>query len=311
MSPSVTVRAPRATRPAKLAFAAAVTLSISACAGSGSTGNSVAESTSLQPAFTKLPSTEASDDCGPATAVTKTPGRLTIATDDPAYAPWFQDNDPSNGKGFEGAVAKAVAEKLGYTSDLVDFTAVPFYDALAAGPKTFDFDINQMTIVGDRRAAVDFSSPYYAVAQSVVAMAGTEAASARTLADLSNFRLGAQRGSTSVAAIVETLRPGLQPVEFDTTDAAKNALADGEIDALVVDIPTGFQIVEDQVQGSVLVGQFPRPNEVTEFFGLVLEKNSKLTVCASAAVDALYADGTLERLAGQWIADTAGAHVLE
>ncbi|KAA0021173.1 ABC transporter substrate-binding protein [Antrihabitans cavernicola] len=298
-------------RVAILAVALATLVSVSGCSGSEQPGTAVAQSTTLRPAFTKLPPTGASDDCGPQSGTTVVPGQLTIATDDPAYAPWFENNDPSNGKGFEGAVAKAVADKLGYVGDAVRFTSVPFDQALAPGPKNFDFDINQVTILDDRRAAVDFSSPYYAVAQSVVAMSNTPAAQARTLADLSGFRLGAQRGSTSVAAITDALRPGMTPIEFATTDDAKVALQEGEIDALVVDIPTAFQIVENQIPGSILVGQFPRPNEVTEFFGLVLAKNSKLTVCASAAVDALYADGTLERLAGQWIADTAGARILE
>lgn len=171
------------------------------------------------------------------------PVTLTIATDSPAYEPWFSDDDPANGEGFEGAVAKAVYEKLGYRAGQVEFVRVPWGEAMAPGPKNFDFDINQFTIVGERRDTVDFSSPYYAVAQSIVAMTGTPAAS---------------------------------------------------------DLPK-----------STLVGQFPRPNSVTEFFGLLLEKGSPMTPCASAAVDTLYADGTLDLLAQTWLVDTGGAPFLE
>nr|WP_307829693.1 transporter substrate-binding domain-containing protein [Antrihabitans stalagmiti] len=292
------------------AIAAAAVLLLAACSGSESESAQPTTSSAGQ-AFTKLPSTGAADTCGPDSGTTMADGVLTIATDNPAYPPWFVDNNPANGNGFEGAVAKTVAEKLGYTGNRVKYVSVPFDQALQPGPKPFDFDINQFTILDERRNSVDFSSPYYAVAQSVVALNDNPAAQADSLADLSGFRLGAQRGSTSLDAIVETLHPNIPAVAFNTNDDAKAALEAGDIDALVVDIPTGFQIAGAQIPGAVLVGQFPRPNEVTEFFGLVLAKGSPLTPCVTAAVDALYADGVLERLADQWLADMAGATILE
>ncbi|MGW0041675.1 ABC transporter substrate-binding protein [Rhodococcus sp. NPDC003348] len=299
-------------RPAALfPLALAAVLAVSGCSSSDAGTAAAPTSTPVPNAYTKLPSTAAIGDCGPDTGATRAPGTLTVATDSPAYAPWFVDDDPANGKGFEGAVARAVSERLGYDPAQVTFVRVPWAEAIAPGPKSFDFDINQVTIVGDRRDAVDFSSPYYAVTQAIVAMAGTPAASARNLNDLTGFQLGAQAGSTSLAAIEGTIRPGDEPLAFATTDEAKAALADGRIDALVVDIPTGFQITESDLPESVLVGQFPRPNTVTEFFGLVLEKNSPLTPCVSAAVDSLYADGTLDELAQAWLVDSVSTPILE
>ncbi len=295
----------------RLALVAAVALLLGSCADSNTADADGTSSPRVPEAYTKLPPTQAIADCRPGSGKTVRDGFLTIATDNPAYPPWFIDDDPANGKGFEGAVARIVSEKLGYPHDKVSFISVPFDTALEPGKKTFDFDINQFTIIDDRREAVDFSSPYYAVAQSVVATANNPAARAESLAALSAFRLGAQRGSTSFTAIVETLHPAIAPVEFATNDDAKAALAARQIDALVADIPTGFQIAASQVPGSVLVGQFPRPNQVTEFFGLVLEKGSSLTPCVTAAVDSLYADGTLDQLADRWIAATAGARILE
>ncbi|WP_345351992.1 transporter substrate-binding domain-containing protein [Rhodococcus olei] len=292
-----------------VAITAAVALA--GCSTTGADTPPPATTTLPPVAYTKLPPTAAIGDCGPDSRTTKAPGTLTIATDSPAYEPWFVDDDPANGKGFEGAVARAVADRLGYQPDRVTFVRVPWADAITPGPKDFDFDINQVTIVGDRREAVDFSSPYYAVGQAIVAMAGTPAAFARNLGDITRFRLGAQAGSTSLSAITGTIRPSQDPVAFATNDEAKAALADGRIDALVVDIPTGFQITESDLPGSVLVGQFPRPNSVTEFFGLVLEKGSRLTPCASAAVDSLYADGTLDELAQAWLVDSVGTSILE
>lgn len=298
-------------RSATLTAVAAVAVLILSSCSSTDAVDTHAAATALPEAFTKLPSTAAMDDCGPGSGTTFEDGVITVATSSPGYEPWFVDGDPSNGKGYEGAVARAVANRLGYGPEQTKYVTVAFNDALTGGEKLFDFDIDQFTIADNRRDAVDFSSPYYAVAQAVLAMGGTPASRARSLADLMPYRLGAQIGSTSLTAITETIRSGLAPTAFATNDEAKAALADGRIDALVVDIPTGFQIARNEIDGSVLVGQFPRPNAVTEFFGLVLEKDSPLTPCVSAAVDSLYADGTLDTLAGEWITDIAGASVLD
>lgn len=302
----------RGPKTAVAAISAALTLLAGSCStDTASEVDAQAEASTIPEAFTKLPSTRAVGDCAPGSGVTAQDGVVTIATDSPSYQPWFVDGDPSNGKGYEGAVAREVVEKLGYGPDQVQFETVGFNDALAPGEKNFDFAIDQFTIVDTRRETVDFSSPYYAVTQSVLALKNSPAARAKSLADLAPFRLGAQVGSTSFDAITQTVQPRQAPVSFTTTDDAKAALAAGDIDALVVDIPTGFQITANEVKDSVLVGQFPRPNAVTEFFGLVLEKNSPLTACVSAAVDSLYADGTLDALAAEWITDTGGAHVLD
>lgn len=291
-------------------FASAILLS--SCSTQPESAAAVPETTtSIPEAFTKLPSTAAVTECGPGSGTTTNDGTLTIATGSPSYEPWFHDGDPSNGQGFEGAVARAVTEKLGYNPDQVTFTSVAFNDALKPGSKDFDFALDQFTISGDRRESVDFSSPYYAVAQSVIALQNNGAAQATDLNSLTQYRLGAQAGSTSLLAITETISPSTPPRSYANTDEAKAALAAGEIDALVVDIPTGFHITETELPQSVIVGQFPRPNAVTEFFGAVLEKNSPLTACVSAAVDSLYADGTLEALATEWITDTADAKILD
>jgi polar amino acid transport system substrate-binding protein len=248
--------------------------------------------------------------CGPDSGKTINPGVLTIATDSPAYAPWFVNNDPANGQGFEGAVAEAVWERLGYSKDRTTFVSVAFNDALTAGPKPFDFDINQFTILDSRRANVDFSAPYYAVTQAVVAMTGNRAAHAQTLAELRGLRLGAMAGSSSLAAIESTLHPATPPAQFASNDDAKLALTEGRIDAMIVDYPTGVQISEQQIPDSVLVGQFPRLAGTDEAFGVLLPKNSPLTPCVSAAVEQLYSDGTLDRLAERWLCSAAGVRVL-
>jgi polar amino acid transport system substrate-binding protein len=252
------------------------------------------------------------EGCSPEDLETLEPGTLTVATDDPAYEPWFVDNDPANQEGFEAAVAYAVASTLGYSEDEVTWTRVPFSAAIQPGPKTFDFDINQFSITDERKQAVDFSSPYYDVQQAVIAVDGSPALDATTLADLQEVRLGAQVGTTSYQAIESVVAPTVAPSVFNTNEDAVTALKNGQVDAIVVDLPTAFFLTSVELSdvGGTIVGQLPPTEGETEQFGLVLDLGSPLTSCVSQAVDALREDGTLADLENEWLADVAGAPVL-
>jgi polar amino acid transport system substrate-binding protein len=238
-------------------------------------------------------------------------GKLTIGTDKPAYEPWFAGDDPSNGRGFESAVAYAVAGKLGFDRSAVTWTVVPFNNAIAPGPKRFDFDINQVSISDERRAAVDFSSGYYDVRQALIALKSSKIAGATTVDQLRGAKLGAQVGSTSLDTITGTVRPAAAPAVYQKNDLAKSALRNGQVDGIVLDLPTAFYVTAAEVTEAKIVGQFQNTGGKPEQFGLVLDKGSPLTPCVTRAVDALRADGTLAKLEQQWLADTAGAPVLE
>src|SRR4029077_5187918 len=151
---------------------------------------------------------------------TVTSGQLTIGTDNPAYPPWYAGgtksskwkiNDPSTGKGYESAVAYAIASKLGYTKNHVSWTYVPFNRAYAPGPKSFDFDINQISFTPARAKVVDFSRSYYDVNQAIVVNKGTKIASVRSIKGLANYKLGAQLGTTSYQFIKSRIKPSQQP----------------------------------------------------------------------------------------------------
>ncbi|GAA3335171.1 ABC transporter substrate-binding protein [Amorphoplanes nipponensis] len=244
--------------------------------------------------------------CAPGALATRTAGKLTIGTDNPAYEPWFSDNKPANGKGFESAVAYQVAERLGYPAANVVWTNVTFNNAIAPGPKTFDFDINQFSITPERRKAVDFSSPYYLVRQTVITTKGSKIAGVKTLAELKSAKLGAQVGTTSYQAINELIKPGAKAQVFNNNDDAKAALENGQVDGIVVDLPTAFYMTAAELDNGVIVGQLPQVG-VPEQFGLVLDLGSPLTDCVSRAVDQLRQDGTLAVLEKQWLAGTGGA----
>ncbi|MFF5299502.1 MULTISPECIES: ABC transporter substrate-binding protein [unclassified Streptomyces] len=249
--------------------------------------------------------------CAKGKLATQTSGKLTIATDEPAYEPWFEDDKPANGKGFESAVAYAVAKQLGYDKSAVVWQSVPFNKAFAPGVKTFDFDINQVSISTERKKAVDFSSGYYDVRQAVIALKGGKAAKATSIAGLKGLKLGAQVGTTSLNYISDVVKPTQQEAAFSKNDQAVSALKNGQVDAIVVDLPTAFYITSAEVTNAKIVGQFENQGGTPEQFGLVLDKGSDLTSCVSSAVDALRKDGTLAKLEKQWLSDAVDAPVLK
>jgi polar amino acid transport system substrate-binding protein len=238
-------------------------------------------------------------ECTKDTLATLTKGRLTVATDKPAYPPYFEDDKPANGKGFESAVAYAIAGKLGFAQPDVKWTVVPFNSSYAPGPKKFDFDVNQISITDARKKRVDFSSPYFTAPQAVVALNGTGAAKATSLAALKSAKLGVQVGTTSLDAVQNVIKPSSDPQVFNDSNDTVRALKTKRVDAVVVDLPTAFYLTGAEIDHSKIVGQFNAPGG--DAWGALLQKGSKLTPCVSKAVDGLKADGTLSKLQNQWM----------
>jgi polar amino acid transport system substrate-binding protein len=253
--------------------------------------------------------------CAKSTLALKTDGRLTLATDNPAFPPWWgggetrkpwKVSNPYSGQGYESAVAYAVAKRLGFAKRQIDWKAVPFSNSFRPGPKTFDFYMAQVSYAKERDRAVDFSSAYYYVKQSIVGREGTSIARARSISALRPYRLGAQLGTTSYRYIVDHIRPTQQPRAFDTNDLAVQALKNGQIDGIVVDLPTAFYVTAVQVDDGVIVGQFPN-RAGREQFGMVFETGSKLRRCVNKALSQLWANGTMKRLQTRWLARVGGA----
>jgi len=244
-------------------------------------------------------------------------GTLTIGADNPAFPPWFSGpekkpwkvSDPTNGKGYESAVAYAVAKQLGFAKNQVAWTYVPFNNSYKPGKKSFDFYVTQVSYTPERAKAVNFSNGYYFVNQSVVGRKGTPIASVRSINGLKKYKLGAQLGTTSYDFIVKTIKPDSKPLVYDTNDAAVQALKSGQIDGLVVDLPTAFYVTAVQVSDGKVIGQF-RSQGTKERFGLVLQKGNALTGCVNKALNRLWANGTIKNLQRIWLAKATGAPVL-
>src|SRR3954464_14068948 len=232
--------------------------------------------------------------CDKAGLALRSPGKLTVGTDKPAFPPYFEDDEPSNGKGFESAVAYAVAKQLGFSPSEVSWSVVPFNASYAPGPKKFDFDINQISISPKRAEHVDFSNAYFTAPQAVIALKDSPAASATSLAALKTAKLGVQVGTTSLDAANHSIQPSSQPQVFNDSNDTVRALKTKRVDAIVTDLPTAFYITAAQVPDSKIVGQFGAPGG--DRWGLLLQKGSQLTRCVNAALAKVAAAGELKRL---------------
>lgn len=282
-------------RTALVAAAATTALLLAGCATS-----TPAEDTTPTPGEAAAPALEG----------LVTEGKLTIATGETAYYPYVIDDDPSSGEGFEAAVAYAVADKLGFAADDVEWVRTSFESAIAPGPKSFDFNIQQYTITDDRKQAVDFSSPYYASSQAVVAIKGSAADGADSIAELKDLTLGAMTGSTSAATLTEAIAPNVQPKLYASNEDAVAALQANQIDAIVLDLPTAYYATGVYIEDSFIVGELPAAG-VPDEWGLLLAKDSPLTDAVTAAVDELREDGTLDAITEEWLGSGQGVTLLE
>jgi polar amino acid transport system substrate-binding protein len=235
---------------------------------------------------------------------------LTIGTGNPAYSPWVDNDAPESKEGFEAAVAYAVAEELGFADTAVKWVRTGFDEAIQPGVKNFDFNLQQYTITDERKKTVSFSDSYYTTNQAVVALAGSPAIGATTVASMKDVKFGAQAGTTSLDFITNVIKPTTEPYVYDDNAGAKAALEAKQIDAVVVDLPTAFYIAAAELTDATVVGQFPASLSTTpDNFGLVFDLNNELVGCVNTALATLKDDGTLAAIEKTWLSDKTNAPV--
>jgi polar amino acid transport system substrate-binding protein len=263
---------------------------------------------STSPSSPSAKKAAAVNECAKSALKLHTPGVLTVATDSPAYPPYFENNKPADGKGFESAVAYAVAARLGFSPSEVKWTVEPFDSSYAPGPKSFDFDINEISITPARAKEVDFSTPYYTNPQGIIVASSSPLANATSLSAFKNTPIGVQIGTTSLAAVQSRINPSTQPDVFNTSNDVVEAFKIHRVKAIVVDLATAFDLTSTVLPHTTIAGQFSAPGG--DNWGLLLSKGSPLTTCIDRAVNALRANGTLEALSKRWIASAASVPVL-
>jgi polar amino acid transport system substrate-binding protein len=289
-------------------LALALALVVAGCGGSSSSSSSVStEEVNSGETATGPGEGETANaaECTPAGMETHKEGVLTIATDKPAYPPYFENDEPENGEGFESAVGYAIGKQLGYPKGKIEWTVEPFDSSYAPGPKDFDFDVNEISITPTREKAVDFSVPYYSANQAVVALEDSEAAKAKSLAELKDTKIGVQINTTSLSTVNEEIEPSSKPEVFNSSGDVVTALKNGQVEAVVVDLPTALYLTAAQVENATIVGQFGKAEG--EEWGALLAKESPLTECVSGAIEALEESGELEKITQRWMSQAAEA----
>lgn len=227
-------------------------------------------------------------------------GVLTVATGEPAFEPWMVDDDPTNGQGFESALVYALAEQMGLSADQITWTRTGFAEAVAPGDKDWDVNIQQYSITPERDEVVDFSDGYYTVQQALVADDESDVASATSLTDLADARLGAAIGTTSLDYAEQVIAPDEQVLAFDDNAAAKAAFNADQVDALVFDLPTAYYITAVEIPEATIVGTLPASDDAEEL-GMMFAEGSELVPCVNEALAALDGDGTLAALQEEWL----------
>ena len=292
-----------------MASLAVAGLLLSAC--SSSSDDTAAETTAAEVSVEESTSeSAATDECAYENLTTINPGMLTVGTDTPAYPPYFSDDDPTNGEGFESAIAYAVGSQLGFAPMDVKWEVVPFNTSYAPGNKNFDFDINQISITPERAEVVDFSDGYYTVNQAVVALNDSPIAGATTITELKDAKLGAQVGTTSLSFVTEVVQPTDETYVFNDTNDAKSALKNGQIDGIVVDLPTAYYVTAAEFDNSKIVGQFQAAAGGEEF-GLLFQQGNPLVNCVNKALTTLKDSGELQEIQDAWLAGTSAPYFKE
>ena len=286
-------------RRLSLSLLAVASLGLAACGGSSDSADTTAAAAA----------SGSGNEC--TAGKTLAEGKLTIATGNPAYSPWVENDKPESKEGFEAAVAYAVAGQLGFSDENVAWVRTDFDAAIQPGAKDFDFNLQQFSITEERKQTVDFSDAYYTTNQAVVGLNGSAAAGAKTVADLKDVKFGAQAGTTSLEFIKTVIQPTAEPFVYDDNAGAKAALEAKQIDAIVVDLPTAFYIAAVELEGASVIGQFPAQDGAgSDQFGLVFDKGNALVTCVNEALAALKSDGTLAGLVQTWLADKTNAPVI-
>ncbi len=238
------------------------------------------------------------------------PGVLTIATGEPAFPPWIIDDDPTNKQGFEGEIAYAIAEKLGFADNEVVWVRTGFDEAIAPGPKDFDFNLQQYSIREDRDEVVDFSIPYYTTSQALVAYDASAFAGAETVDDLKGNKLGAAIGTTSLSYIEDVIQPDEAAAVYDTNADAKAALDAGQIDAIVIDVPIAIYITGVELPDLSIVGVLEASEGQADEYGLLFAEGNPLVECINGALEELESEGKLAEFAAEWLEGAGDLPVL-
>jgi polar amino acid transport system substrate-binding protein len=233
----------------------------------------------------------------------KTDGQLTVGAEFPV--PGFLELPIEDPKGFEADLAKALAAELGVAK--VKWVSTPFSGLFSPAPKPFDVAINEVTITPERAKVVDFSDPYFNANQGYLVTKGGPGESADSIAAMKDLQFGFQATTTGGTYIKDKIQPSKQPREYSTLGAATKALANGQIDAFLMDVAIGSSIIKKLPDDIAMPGQF----ETGEKYGIVFQKGNALRADVNKAIATLTSNGKIEELQAKWFPGTESLKAFE
>lgn len=230
----------------------------------------------------------------------KEAGKFIVHTDEPAYEPWIVDNDPTNGQGFESALIYAIAGKLGFSEDQVEWGRTAWNNSFAPGPKNFDAYIAQVSITPERARAVGFSRAYVRGQLAVIAKEDSPVFEAETFEDLAKFKWGTQVGTIYYSYLDQYIKPEQDILVFDTNADSLTALVNDTVEAGLQDLQIAYYVTGEQFPELGIAGVLPDKGDGGS--GLVTELDSELIPYLDAAIIALENDGTIQALFDEYLA---------
>ena len=240
-----------------------------------------------------------------------TSGTLTVATGDPAFPPWVGVGDdnfdvPESKTGFEGGLVYALAAEMGFSDDQVVWVRTGFEEVITAGPKDWDFNIQQYSITEARDEVVDFSNPYYVTRQALVTFKGSQYETVSSIDDLKDAKLGVALGTTSFDFVEDVIKPDSEVAVYDENVDVEAAMNADQLDGMVVDLPAAYYMTAVQIENGVIAGQFEEGAAAPDEYGMLFAEGNPLVSCVNAALNTLIDDGTVKDLEDKWLTQDGG-----
>lgn len=230
-------------------------------------------------------------------------GRTVTVVTENAYPPLqFVDPKTSQAVGWEYDAMNEMAKRLNFKVEYKNTS----WDAMiqAVSDKQFDIGMTGITIKDDRKEKVDFSDPYMR-SEQLMLVRGDESrfTDAKSFGADEKLLIGAQAGTSPFYSAVYNVLDGNEQNPriklFETFGASVAALGAGDVDMVLTDSAAGKALAASSGGKLKLIGE-PLG---TEDFGFIFPKGSDLVAPINAAIAALKADGTLDKLTQKWFVD--------
>ena len=261
-------------------------------AGCGSsTAETKAPETTAAPAATAAAetATPAETEAAAPAFTTIEAGKLIMSTN-AAFPPYEMVADDGSFEGIDVEIAGAIAKKLGLelVVDDMDFDAA----LLAVQQGKSDIVMAGVTVNEDRKLVMNFSDTYSKGVQVVIVKEGSDV----TLDNLGDQMIGTQRGTTGY--IYTSGDYGEDHVTaYDNGASAVQALANGQVDCVVIDSAPAQAFVEANPGLTILDTEY-----TSEDYAIGMSKdNTALLDAVNAALAELTADGTIPAIVEKYI----------